>query len=248
MLTKIIAHRGASHEAPENTLPAFQLAYEIGAEGIETDVHLTKDGVPVLMHDEHLKRTTDGIGYIKDYTLEELKIFDAGSWFSDQYAGTKILSLEEFLLWVRHKNLLVNIELKNNKIDYCYIENIICEMVNHFQVQNRTTLSSFNPKSVMRLKQIDPKMEIALLTSKGKRSLINYAKRLGADALHIKYRLVSEKFIKQCQKHKMPVRVYTVNKMAHMQKCFQYGCDGIFTDVPKRGLINRQLYMENKHE
>src|SRR5690625_6897712 len=69
---KIFAHRGASQLAPENTMAAFQLAYELGAEGIETDIHLTKDLIPVLIHDEHVKRTTDGIGAVKDYTFQQL--------------------------------------------------------------------------------------------------------------------------------------------------------------------------------
>src|SRR5690625_7696118 len=85
--TKIFAHRGASQFAPENTMPAFQLAYELGAEGIETDVHLTKDLVPVLIHDEQLKRTTNGYGYVKDYTFNELQNFDAGSRSEERRVG-----------------------------------------------------------------------------------------------------------------------------------------------------------------
>lgn len=82
MTTKIIAHRGASKLAPENTMYAFELAYNLGAEGIETDVQLTKDNIPVLIHDETVRRTTNSNGYVKDFTFEELSTLDAGSWFS----------------------------------------------------------------------------------------------------------------------------------------------------------------------
>src|SRR5690625_5400798 len=164
--TKIFAHRGASQFAPENTMPAFQLAYELGAEGIETDVHLTKDLVPVLIHDEKLKRTTNGYGYVKDYTFNELKNFDAGSWFSDKFAGTSIISLDQFLKWIKSKSLFLNIELKNSKINDPRIEKIVYELIVYYHLQDRTILSTFNKNSVKRMKQFSD-IEIALLTSRG---------------------------------------------------------------------------------
>lgn len=242
MKTQIIAHRGASKQAPENTFPAFNLAYEFGADGIETDVQLTKDDVPVLIHDEQLHRTTNGFGFIKDYTWTQLQDLDAGSWFSYQYSGTKIMSLEELLLWIQHKELFLNIELKNNKINYRHLEEIVYEMVNHFQLQQRTTLSTFNPKSIIRLKKINTNMELALLTSKRKRGLVSYVQSIGASALHIKYRLLTSMLVKQCKDMQLPVRVYTVNKMTHMQKCYLLRCDGIFTDVPRSALLNRFIH------
>src|SRR5690625_7948203 len=92
---KIFAHRGASQLAPENTMAAFQLAYELGAEGIETDIHFTKELLPVLIHDKHVKRTTDGIRTLQDYTLQQLHQLDAESWFSEEFAGEWSISLEE---------------------------------------------------------------------------------------------------------------------------------------------------------
>ena len=109
METKIYAHRGASKYAPENTMPAFQLALDMNADGIETDVQLTKDGVPILIHDEKLKRTTTGSGYVKDYTLEELQQLDAGSWFDATFTGTKLITLEQLLQWIKPTYLLLNL-------------------------------------------------------------------------------------------------------------------------------------------
>src|SRR5699024_4421001 len=118
--------------------------YQMGADGIETDVHLTKDKIPVLFHDEQVKRTTNGRGFIKDLTVKQLKTLDAGSWFSTRFSGTTITTLEEFLSWVKNKPLRINIELKNNKIDYQHLESKVYEMVEAFQLQERTLYSTFN--------------------------------------------------------------------------------------------------------
>lgn len=232
MSTKIIAHRGASKLAPENTLPAFQLAYELGADGIETDVQLTKDQVPILIHDEGLKRTTNGYGYVKDYTFQELKKLDAGSWFSTSYTNTKLLSLDEFLNWIKDKSLCLNIELKNNKIDYKDLEKIVYSKLMDYQLLNRTTLSTFNPKSVKRMKKVDKQIDAALLTSRRRKDLVGYAKSLGADAIHVKYRLLSRKLVDRCHQEDIAIRVYTINKTLYMKRCFNLDCDGIFTDIP----------------
>ena len=242
MSTTIFAHRGASKYAPENTIAAFQLAYDLGAEGIETDVHLTKDHIPVLIHDEHVLRTTDSVGYIKDFTYAELERLDAGSWFSNSFAGERILSLEQFLQWIKPKQLKLNIELKNNKINYQNLESIVYELIEHYKLQERTIISTFNKKSVQRLKRMNKAIEIALLTSKRNKNLIQHTKELGANALHIKYRLLSKKLINQAHHENISVRVYTINKVTHMLNCFSKECDGIFTDIPDLGIKTRKKY------
>ncbi|MFD1039210.1 glycerophosphodiester phosphodiesterase [Virgibacillus byunsanensis] len=243
MNTKIIAHRGASKLAPENTMPAFKLAYRLDAEGIETDVHLTKDNIPVLIHDELVNRTTNGTGYIKDYTYDQLKQLDAGSWFNSKFAGTTILTLEEFLQWAQDKSLYLNIELKNNKIDYENLESIVYDMVNYYQIAKQTTLSTFNPTSVRRMEFFRNTMGVALLVSKKKHNLVSYAKELGASAIHIKYRLLSPQLVEQCHREDMIIRVYTVNRLTHIMQSFTSGCDSIFTDVPHKALQYRELFM-----
>ncbi|WP_156290862.1 glycerophosphodiester phosphodiesterase [Oceanobacillus salinisoli] len=232
MTTKIFAHRGASKYAPENTLPAFELVYQMKADGIETDVQLTKDNVPILIHDEHVKRTTNGRGYVKDLTFAQLKTLDAGSWFSKKYSNTQLPSLKEFLDWAKHKPLYLNIELKNNKIDYKDLEMIVYEMLKEYQLLERTTLSTFNPESVKRMKDINRSIGVAFLTSKKNKHLIYDAKELGANAIHIKYRLLNQLLVDEAHQKKMKVRVYTVNKYPSIKRCFDVGCDGIFTDVP----------------
>jgi len=241
-MTQIIAHRGASKIAPENTMPAFKLAYQLGAEGIETDIHLTKDQIPILMHDERVERTTNGIGHVVDFTFQQLKELDAGSWFSSLFSRTSIVSLKEFLTWAQCKPLYLNIELKNNKIDYKHLESIVFEMIMNFRLQERTTLSTFNPDSIKRMNMYNDQINIALLTSRRKRNLCTYAKQIGAHALHIKYRLLHQNLVRQCQEKKMPLRVFTINKTTHMMRCYQLRCDGIFTDLPEKGIRYRELF------
>lgn len=115
-MTSIIAHRGASNYAPENSFPAFELAYEMKADGIETDVQLTKDNIPVLFHDEGLQRIFGVKGWITQFTLDELKQLDMGKSFHTEFAGTRIVTLEEFLIWIKDKPLILHLELKIIKL------------------------------------------------------------------------------------------------------------------------------------
>lgn len=231
-MTQIIAHRGASKYAPENTLPAFHKAWESGADGIETDVQLTKDNIPVLIHDEKLDRTTNGKGFVQDYTFQELQKLDAGIWFSKEYTNTKILSLEQLLEWISDKPLLLHLELKNKKIDYTGLEKIAYDLLIRFDMKDRTSFSSFNPVSMECFKQIDRTMSTALLLSQRNKDYITAAEETGVSALHIKYKLLNPSLINQAKANNLFVRVFTVNRESHIKRCFELGCDGIFTDVP----------------
>ncbi|WP_371068677.1 glycerophosphodiester phosphodiesterase [Sediminibacillus sp. JSM 1682029] len=242
MKTLVYAHRGASKLAPENTMPAFQLAYEMGAEGIETDVQLSKDGIPVLIHDESVKRTTNAVGFVQDYTFEQLQKLDAGSWLSEKFENTPIISLEEFLIWAQPKQLQLNIELKNNVIDYDHMEKKVYDLLCKYKLVNRTTISSFNPVSIERFKQIDSKIATALLTSQRINGLVDYTAGLGAKALHIKYRLLNSKVVEQCRENDMKLRIYTINRSGAMKKCYQLKVDAIFTDLPDKAIEQRRLF------
>ncbi|MFG6118543.1 glycerophosphodiester phosphodiesterase [Thalassobacillus sp. B23F22_16] len=242
MVTLIYAHRGASKLAPENTMPAFDLAYQAGADGIETDVQLTKDSVPVLIHDENVRRTTNGTGFVQDYTYEEIKKLDAGSWFSSKFSDTPIVTLEEFLGWVQDKSMVLNIELKNNVIDYKNMERIVYDLLQAHQLLDQTVVSSFNPESMRRMKEIDPKVATAFLTSQKLPDLLGYLRRLQVDGLHAKYRLLNKKLAENCMQQNLALRSYTVNRPAQMKKCFKLKCEGIFTDVPHLAKEYRELY------
>ncbi len=221
-------------------MPAFELAFRLNADGIETDVQLTKDQIPVIIHDEHVKRTTNGTGYIKDFTYQQLLQLDAGSWFSNKFSGTFIPTLEEFLKWIKDKPLCFNIELKNNRIDYPHIESIAYEMIDHYRLLNRTILSSFNPSSIKRMKRFTNNVPVAFLTSRRSKKVVQVAEQIGATDIHINYRLLNRSLAEQCRQNNIPLRVYTVNKMYRISKCLNNNCSAIFTDVPDRALIFRQ--------
>lgn len=242
MKNRIIAHRGASKYAPENTMPAFQLAYDMQAEGIETDVQLTKDGIPILIHDETLHRTTGVKGFVKNYTLEEIQKLDAGSYFSPKFNGSKLITLEEFLGWACNKSLYVNLELKNNKIDYKDLESKVLDLLEKYQLKEQTTISSFSSKSVKRMRELDSNMDVALLRSRRHEDLTGYAVSLGASSLHINYRLLTHQLIEESKNRNLPLRVYTVNRRGSIMKCLKRQCDGIITDVPDRVLKIRQKF------
>src|SRR5699024_1224370 len=161
---------------------------------------------------------------------------DAGSWFKKDFSGERIVSLESFLQWAEQKDLYLNLELKNVKQDYKNLEGIVYELIAHYQLLNRTTISSFNPTSIKRMKSFNDHVEIAYLTSKGSRNLVTKARDIGANAIHIKYRLLKKKIVRECHQENMNLSVYTVNRLINMRKCFMYRCDSIITDYPKIGL------------
>ncbi|WFT73179.1 glycerophosphodiester phosphodiesterase [Halobacillus naozhouensis] len=238
----IYAHRGASKLAPENTMPAYDLASESGADGLEIDVQLTKDNIPVLIHDENVRRTTNGTGFVQDYTYDQLRLLDAGSWFSSKFSDCSIVTLDYFLRWFKNRSMQLNVELKTNVIHYNNIEAIVYDQLNYHQMLDRTVISSFNVASVEKITAIDSNVQTAFLTSIKRKHLPKYAYDHGASSLHVKYRMLDKALVKQCHHHRMPLRIYTVNRPSWMTKCFKLGCDGIFTDVPHEAVEQRDLF------
>src|SRR5690625_3059748 len=229
---KIFAHRGASKYAPENTMPAFNLAEKQGADGIELDLQLTKDNIPVILHDEKLKRTTNGIGFLKDCTLKDLKQLDAGYWFNREFKNTKILSFQDFLEWFIDTDLLLNAELKTNIFEYRGIEESVLKLIEKYNVKNRTTITSFNEKTIERVRKLDSNIQLGWLTSKAIPQIDQFLDHIGANQVHIKTSLVPSKMINHLNDQKIPFRVYTVNRPIHFRRALKVNAEGIFTDVP----------------
>lgn len=231
---KIYAHRGASKYAPENTMPAFELAQKLGADGIELDLQLTKDQVPVIFHDENVRRTTNGTGFIKDYTLKELKTLDAGYRFSKHYQNTRILSFEEFLDWFADTNLLLNAELKTNVFDYPNIEERVLFLIEKYNVKKRTTISSFNHNTIKRVRDLDSNINLGWLTKRAIANIDQFLKQIGANQIHINKRLLFSKMIRTIINNQIPFRVYTVNQISFLKRSMQLNAEGIFTDIPDK--------------
>ena len=182
--TKIFAHRGASGYAPENTLEAFALAIKQGADGIELDVQLTRDRIPVVLHDETLARVTSKTGYVKDYTLKELKELTVLESKFPAYTTSKIPTLEEVLDAVKASGILVNIELKTGIYWYPDIEQIVADLVRKSGMEEKVIYSSFNHYSIQQIKKIVPEAETAYLYSDVILDVTDYAKDTTVDGLH----------------------------------------------------------------
>lgn len=228
------AHRGASGYYPENTMVAFEKAMEMGCTGFETDVQVTKDGVLVIIHDEMVDRTTDGVGWIKDYTYNELIKLDAGSWKSKEFSAARIPTLEEFISLVKDKDLIINLELKTGIVLYEGIEEKVIDLIYKNKMEKKVILSSFNHYSVVRCKEISKELKTGLLYSDGLYKPYNYAIATGADAIHPNFRAINDDIIRESKAAGVEVNLYTVNEEKDMRRFFKLGVGGIITNYPDK--------------
>ncbi len=232
----VIAHRGASFSAPENTIPAFNKAIEMKADMIELDVLPTRDNIPVVLHDKKLNRTTTGNGPVARMLYRELQELDAGSWFDPAYKNTKIPSLETVLKLVKNK-IALNIEIKGNpnRRGSQSFEKLILEMIDQYDMQDHIVISSFNCKAIRQVKNLAPGISTALLNWKysyGTRRVYNFMQRCKADGLNLLARQMKRPLMDLLKNNHTPVWVYTLNSEAGMKSVIRKGATGIFTDRP----------------
>ena len=232
MKTKVWAHRGASDYAPENTLEAFALAVKQGADGVELDVQMTKDGKLVVAHDETVDRVSDGKGRIVDYTLAELKEFCFNK-TRPEYPNVRIPTLKEAYELLEPTGLTVNVELKTGIVIYQGIEEAALRMAKKMGMEERVIYSSFYHKSLVQLMRMEPKVKTGILYSDGWMDVPQYAEKLGATAIHpALYHLQSEKLLVQARKRDLPVHVWTVNQKEHMEQLAKMKVSAIITNRP----------------
>ena len=228
----IWAHRGADGYAPENTIPAFAMAVEMGADGVELDVQLSKDGQIVVCHDEKIDRCSNGKGWVKDYTLEELKKFDF-SGGDKNYAGVQIPTLEEVLDLLQDTGLYVDIELKTLACPYLGIEKKCVELVREKGYADRVIVTSFNHLSLQKIRLYAPEIRRGYLYLHAAAKIIPLAKKLGVDALNITHRnLKAEGFVDQCRENNLQINAWTVNKKEELLLCMEHGVNAVITDYP----------------
>lgn len=226
----IIAHRGLSASYPENTLIAFQEAAKLDCWGVEFDVHLTKDNQLVVIHDESIKRTSNGTGFVKDLSLAELKTYDFGSWFDSKFANQQIPTLAEVLEIFKDTQHHINIEIKSDIFEYPGIEMLVANEIEAFQLKNRVIVSSFNHETIMRFQQMMPNVNCALLFASLIINLEEYVRQFNCNAIHIPYYYGMRSIIQRVIKQGMTVRAYTVNNDKIAQQMQQLGVDAIFSD------------------
>lgn len=232
MKTKVWAHRGASAYAPENTLEAFEMAIKQEADGIELDVQLTKDKKLVVIHDETIDRTCDGSGYVKEFTLEELKQFHCNKLFPE-YNDAVIPELWEILMLLKPTSLTVNIELKTGIFRYKGIEEKVLNEVKTAGMEDRVIYSSFHHPSIVKIKKLNHDAVTGLLYSDGWINVTGYARLIGADALHPPvYQFRNNKLIKDSRKRKLPLHVWTVNDESMMEYLAEQQVAAIITNNP----------------
>jgi len=231
--TRVIAHRGFSGRAPENTLLAIREAIAIGAEMVEIDVTMTADGHVILLHDETLDRTTSGTGPPTDHTLEEIRELDAGAWFSTVFAGEKIPTLSEALRTVKGR-ILINIEIKSEAVDHGVVPKIASLIAEH-EMHDQVIVSSFSPEALLRMKMADPEVITATLFNKDLhtgRDPLEIVLEVGSRGFNISARRLTAAMIERCHKHGIPIAVYTVNEPDEMRRLIELGVDAVFTDHP----------------
>jgi glycerophosphoryl diester phosphodiesterase len=233
----VIAHRGASYYAPENTMAAFNRAVEMHTDMIELDVLLTKDGVPVVIHDDELFRLAGIRERVTDLNFDDLLTVDVGSWFGSVYKGERIPSLKQVLGWAKER-VALNIEIKAESVTGRKengIEEKVINLVQEFEMEEYVILSSFDYRAVKRFKQIAPDIKSAVLyekiQSKGKTpvELVNDYK---ADFFNVSRRNLNSVRLSSETIRTLPVLVYTVNHGYQMKNLIRKGVFGIFSDRP----------------
>jgi len=238
----IIAHRGASAYAPENTLASFELALRQGADAIELDAKLSADGQVVVIHDHTVNRTTDGFGRVKDLSLAELRKLDAGSHFDITYQGEPIPTLDEVFKAVGQLTF-INVELTNYQSWSDSLPARVAAMVKRHKLQRRVFFSSFNPLALIQIRRLVPEAPTGLLALPGKSGAWarSWPGRLvGYHALHPEAGDVTEALVESVHRREQRVFVWTVNREEEMRRLFSNGVDGIFTDDPLLALQARE--------
>lgn len=231
-MTKIWAHRGASGKAPENTIPAFELAIAMGADGVEFDVNRTADGELVVIHDETLDRTTTGTGRVVDLTLDEIRKADA-SHGQAAYEGVQVPTLREVLELFRGTGLTVNVELKSSIELYPGIEHDALAVVDELGMREQVLWSSFNHNTLLPLVDEVGRDAVALLFADALVKPWDYAAALGAGALHPGLHLLQDPaYIEAAHALDLKVNTWTVNSPGHCRLAAAAGVDAIITNHP----------------
>lgn len=230
----IYAHRGSSGTHPENTLAAFKEAARLPIFGVEFDVHLTKDGQPVVIHDETIDRTSSGSGFVKDSTLAELKVYDFGGWFSEDHKGERIPTLEEVLLVFAETTHHLNIELKSDIFPYDTMEEKVLALVHDLHLEARVVISSFNHEAIRKVKSLKPEVQTAVLLGSILVDPLRYMRNVPSEALHLHYPAALRPTAKKTIEDGGIVRVFTVNEREQAEALQAIGVQAIFTDYPER--------------
>lgn len=235
--TLIFGHRGAMAYAPMNTLPAFELAYAQGADGIELDVHRTIDDKLVIVHDFTIDETTNGTGTVTEMSLPQLKEFDAGSWFSDEFKGVQIPTLDEVFETVG-KKLFINVEIKSMPPQDDGVEALVAQAIQQHGLESRVIVSSFNPFALKRFRSLAPDIPIGFLyNSDDIEAMRTLMAGTPHEAHHPYHTIINEAYMQWALDNDYFVNTWTVNDITEAQRLRDLGVNTLITNTPEK-LIN----------
>ena len=240
----VVAHRGDSRYFPENTMSSFRSAIEKGAQMLECDVQLSRDRVPVIIHDASLERTTSGRGKVCEWNFDELRQLDCGSWFSKKFVGEIILSLNKMLEAVSGQ-VLLNLEIKSESVESETrpdgIESLLCEMVHEHGLQRSVLVSSFHHLSLKRLTEHKYSLPVAPLLDRP--ATLAELQKLHQDheafSIHQDKRHIDQLLLQGLKESGIPVLCYTVNDPARMRELSEWGITGIISEDPE--LLRKEI-------
>jgi len=227
-----VGHRGAKGHAPENTMISFMMGTDMGVSAVETDVHLSKDGEVVLIHDHTVDRTTNGHGFVKDMTLAELKKLDAGSWYDARFAGERIPTLSELLAWAKDR-VGVAIEIKNGPLYYPGIAEKTIRLLREHGMERQAILISFDHFVLREAKQIAPEIATGILYVGGLVDAVGAARAALADALHPNWAFVTPELVRTVHEAGLAISPWNPNDLPTVRMLSRMGVDSVGTDYPE---------------
>jgi glycerophosphoryl diester phosphodiesterase len=227
---KVFAHRGGRKTTPENSMAAFENSLHLGVHAIELDVQRCATGELVVIHDERINRTTNGVGLVKDISLAELRKISNGKWFAKEFEDQHVPALLEVLDLVAG-NVIVNIEVKNAPVNYPGIEEDLLEVISHYKYPERLVISSFDHKVLLHLSH-ESELQLALLADCAFYDLPAYATAVGATCWHPSVDSVRPDLVEEAHEAGLVVNVWTVNEERQWRSLIEMGVDGIVTDDP----------------
>lgn len=241
-MTLNIAHRGFSGMYPENTLLSFSKAIEIGADGAELDVHLSRDGELMVIHDENVRRTTGVEGLVKDMTFAELRALDASAAFVGKYGRNAIPTLREYFELIKDTDQITNIELKTGVYEYPGIEKKVLDLIDEYHRRDKVIISSFNHFSVLRFKKLAPDVKAGLLEESWILCAGAYTKAAGVECWHPFFNTLNADTLAELRAHGCEINSWTINSEADMRSALEMKLECAITNWPDRfGRIRREV-------
>lgn len=228
----VCAHRGNSSAFPENTLPAFRSAVELGTDMIEFDVCSTRDGYSVLCHDATVDRTTDGAGRVEDLTVTQIRRLDAGSWKGPEFAGTRMPTLAEALDDLP-TGMLLNIHVKPDALD---MERLLQDVTGEIRRRRLydTAFIASEAAEIRRIHDLDPQIRTCCLSGQTSKGYIEFSASLGCRILQPGHELTTSEFVRRAHDRGMTVNVFYADTEEEMTRLIDCGADGILTNYPAR--------------